>query len=64
MYFIMLILLASMLVIMYFIMHKGFTWPLSGFAASGITFYTIDFLNTLDTRKAYDGTGKEEETQD
>jgi hypothetical protein len=49
---------------MYFAMHKGFTWPLSGFAASGITFYTIDFLNTLETRKAYDGTRKEEETQD
>jgi hypothetical protein len=37
--------------ILYFTISKSFTWPISGFAAAGISFYLIDFLNTLDTRK-------------
>lgn len=34
-----------------FIFSKNFTWPVSGFAAAGISFYLIDFLNTIDNRK-------------
>lgn len=37
--------------IMYCIYDGIFLWPLSGFAASGIAFYLIDFLNTIDARK-------------
>ena len=34
-----------------FMFSKTFTWPVSGFAAAGISFYLIDFLNTIDNRK-------------
>lgn len=34
-----------------FMSSKTFTWPISGFAAAGISFYLIDFLNTIDNRK-------------
>ena len=45
---------------MYMALDGTFTWPLSGFAASGLAFYTIDFLNTIDARKVNNET---EETQ-
>ena len=38
-------------VFMYLHIDASFTWPLSGFAASGIVFYAIDFLNTIDRTK-------------
>ena len=38
-------------IFMYFTVSTYFTWPLSGFTASGITFYVIDFLNILEKRK-------------
>jgi hypothetical protein len=34
----------------YYLLTGHFTWPLSGFAACGICFYLIDFLNTLEKR--------------
>ena len=34
-----------------FMFSKTFTWPVSGFAAAGISFYLIDLLNTIDNRK-------------
>ncbi len=37
---------------MYYFLDATFLWPITGFAASGISFYLIDFLNTLDNRKA------------
>lgn len=36
---------------LYYLISGHFMWPLSGIAASGISFYTIDFLNTIDKRK-------------
>jgi nucleoside recognition membrane protein YjiH len=37
---------------MYYFLDATFLWPITGLAASGISFYLIDFLNTLDNRKA------------
>lgn len=34
----------------YYCLTGNFTWPLSGFAASGICFYLIDLLNTIEKR--------------
>jgi hypothetical protein len=37
---------------MHYFLGASFLWPITGVAASGISFYLIDFLNTLDNRKA------------
>lgn len=36
---------------LYFFITNLFTWPITGLISSGISFYVIDLLNTIDRKK-------------